>query len=148
MSTNRVVENLFVAARDLENTNRAKIVAAIRVKNKIISMGYNDMKTHPFQQEYSKNEHAIYWHAETRAIHNALRVANENDLKRSTLFVVRSKKSVYNDKHYDVCGLAKPCEGCMKAIKQYGIKKVVYSCDAMINETSYAVINNLGGTNV
>jgi deoxycytidylate deaminase len=59
------------------------------------------------------------------AIFNALKVVDVGDLRKSTLYVARAKIQDTTP----VCALSKPCSGCMKAIRFYGIKKVVYTLD-------------------
>ena len=101
----------------------ARIAAALVIKNDIISFGINQMKTHPFQARYSRNDQAIYVHAENAAIMRALKKVDVEDLKKATLYVARVKKP------NNMWGMACPCEGCQKAIDKFGIKKVVYTED-------------------
>lgn len=107
--------------------SRAKICAVVVHKNRIISVGYNSKKTHPFQARFAKNEHAIFIHAEIDAIRKASNVLNNNEMKKATLIVVRVRK---NGKW----GNARPCigyngQGCQSAITCFGIKNVIYSTD-------------------
>lgn len=96
-----------------------RMAAAIVKKNKIISIGWNRMKSHPFQAKFSKNEDAIFLHAEVHAIKNAMRHYTLNDLKGSTMVILRKTAKGY--------GLAKPCEGCMRALAEFEFASVVYS---------------------
>jgi deoxycytidylate deaminase len=104
------------------------VASALVHRNKIISYGTNQMKTHPYQHRYSKNDQCVYWHAETLAIYNADKKLNFDKFKKSVLYVVRVK---YNGagKNKFVSGLAKPCDGCMRCIKKYEIKSVIYTLD-------------------
>lgn len=65
---------------------------------------------------------AVYNHAEIYAIHSFLKNNSAKKLKKCTLYVYRAKlksgKFTY--------GASKPCKGCMKAIKHFGIKHVIY----------------------
>lgn len=119
-------ETLKKVAVAVEPVRRAKIAACLVYKNQIISIGINQKKSHPFQQRYSKNEDAIYLHAETDAIKNALREVDEKILEKSTLYVLRTKR---NKKGKFINGLAKPCCGCERALAAYNIKRVYYSTD-------------------
>ena len=85
------------------------------------------MRTHPFQDKYKKNEHAIFLHAEVHAIRNALNHLRVDDLSKATLYIHRVKRSDDNTRW--IQGLAKPCSGCKRAIVQFNLKKVVYSLD-------------------
>ena len=64
---------LSALAKEKPMVYRAKIVAGIYIRNKLVSIGENSYKTHPFQARFSKHEDCIYLHAEIDAIKNALR---------------------------------------------------------------------------
>ena len=51
---------------------RARLAACVVYKRDIVSFGINQLKSHPFQAKFSKNEDSIFLHAETDAIKNAL----------------------------------------------------------------------------
>jgi tRNA(Arg) A34 adenosine deaminase TadA len=122
----KIVDTLFMLASDHEATGNAKIVAAVVYKNQIISYGFNQLKSHPFIIPYQKNEDAIYLHAETDAIKNALKRITVDQLSKCDLFIIRAKqKSSTSNKI--VYGIAKPCDGCAKCISTFGLKKVYYS---------------------
>lgn len=104
----------------------ARLAAAIVKNNKIISVGINRKKTDPLQARFSKNKEAIFLHAEIHAIKNALRELTVDELKNSTLYICRVKRPLSSSKNF-VWGLAKPCEGCSRAIAEFEIKNVVYS---------------------
>lgn len=103
-------------------TGGARIAAALVIRNDVIAVGYNQRKTHPFQDRFKKNEEAIYLHAETDCIKNALKNIDQEKLSKATLYICRIKKN-------GDWGLAKPCRGCMKAIATFNIQNVVYSTD-------------------
>jgi len=104
------------------------IASSLVHRNKSISYGVNQMKTHPYQRRYAKNEESIYWHAETSAIHTADKKLNFDKFESSILYIARVK---YNstEKTNFVSGLAAPCEGCLRCITDYGIKTVIYTLD-------------------
>ena len=95
--------------------------AVIVIKNKIVGLGFNQMKTHPFQAKFSKNKDSVYIHAEIHAIKNALRSIDVDDLRYADLYVTRVMNG--NSKR----GMSKPCEGCVGAIVEFGIKRVYYT---------------------
>lgn len=97
--------------------------AAIVYKGDIVGLGYNNLKSHPFALKFSKHPEAIFLHAEIAAIHNAMKILTNEELSKCDLYILRYKSN-------RTLGLAKPCEGCMKAIVQFGIKKVFYTVDA------------------
>lgn len=91
-------------------------------KNKVLSLGFNQLKTH------SKSPHK--WktlHAEI----DALLGNSFEDLKGCEAYVYRQTK--------DGCrAMAKPCPVCELALKKAGIKKVYFTVD---NELGYDYID-------
>lgn len=112
-------------------------VAAIVYKNKVVSYGMSQKKSHPFQQKYSKNEEAIYWHAETNAIFNALKTLSKEDLRKAKLYVCRVKQ---NEDGETIYGMSKPCSGCSECIEDHEIPITVYTLDEMEGYHHYATI--------
>ena len=113
-----------------EKVANAQLAAAIVYKNEIIAFGQNQYKTHPFQSRFSKNENAIFLHAETCAIYNALKKLSLEEISKTTLYVLRIK----SDK---TTGTSKPCSGCMQCIATFGIKHVYYTEDNANGFTQY-----------
>ena len=107
---------------------REKLAAAIVCRNRIISVGMNSMKSHPMAAKYGKNPHAIFLHAEVAAIKNALREIEVDDFTKCDIYITRVKKEKPFTNKY-VWGLAKPCSGCERAIAEFGLKRVIYTCD-------------------
>jgi tRNA(Arg) A34 adenosine deaminase TadA len=105
---------------------RAKLASALVKDNRVISIGINRRKTDPLQAKYGKNHDSIHMHAEIHAIKNALNRHPVSYIRGSILYVCRVKRK--NQKTSDfVPALAKPCEGCARAIAEFGIKSVVYT---------------------
>lgn len=125
---NKICKSLFDLACDNDNKTRCRLVAAVVYKNQIISYGFNSKKSHPFVIPFQKNDDAIYLHAETDAIKNALKRVSVEQLSKCDLYVVRSK---YVDKRKTTMtlGLSKPCKGCSRCITQFGLRSVIYSTD-------------------
>jgi tRNA(Arg) A34 adenosine deaminase TadA len=128
-----ILNQLKVTAIDVVPAAKAKVAAAVVVKNVIVSLGMNKIRSHPFQLRFGKNTDAVYWHAETNAIYNALKRVPVEDLTRASLYVVRVKKPHAGSNSWDL-GLAKPCNGCNFCISTFGIKRVVYSTDSGYSE--------------
>lgn len=114
----RILKSLLKEAEDHEPAFRARVVAAVVNKGKIVAIGKNQNKTHPVAARYSKHPEAIYLHAEVDAINKAKRVLK--DFSKAELHVVRMKQD-------GSLGLAKPCSGCSKCIKDEKIHKVFYT---------------------
>ena len=128
----KVLNTLEKIADDLDldiNRTRARHAAAIVYKNQIVSYGVNQRKSHPFHSQFSDHESAIFLHAETDAIKNALKRINEYELEKSTLYVCRVKYTDNTPNKKLTWGLSKPCHSCFRAIATFGIKSVIYTGD-------------------
>jgi len=128
MKEKHVLKVLSKVAESLEPISGVRLAAALVYRNEIISIGTNKKKSHPFQKKYASNEDAIFLHAETDAIYNALRKYSTDIIAKAKLYVCRMKWA--NDqKEYHIQGLAKPCVGCQRAIATFNIKHVCYTLD-------------------
>lgn len=129
MISNKKIEkimcHLALIGEDILPINRAKVIACIYYKNKIISIGYSQYKTHPFQNEFKKNEHSIFLHAEVDSINKAKKRLSSEELKKSTLFICRPKIDAITC--IKTFGISKPCKGCQKCIEHHFIKNVYYT---------------------
>lgn len=128
------IETVMKVAIDVEPVSGSRMAAGIVHQNSMVAMGWNQKKTHPMMAYYAKNYHAVSLHAEIDAIKNALNVLNVNQLSDCTLYIARARKdstifTTKKGKRKDVCGEAKPCDGCMRAIAAFGIKRVIYTTD-------------------
>lgn len=103
--------------------NRIKLAAGVVYKNRLVAVGVNSYKSHPLMTKFGKNPEAIYLHAEVDAIKNALRVLSLQELEKSDILVVRVKKDGHD---YKTC-LAKPCEGCARAIEAFNLRNLYYT---------------------
>ncbi|MFM7851590.1 MAG: hypothetical protein ACKO96_06630, partial [Flammeovirgaceae bacterium] len=52
----KYIEMLSKIAVAIEPVRKARIAACLVYRNEIISFGINQMKTHPFQAQFSKNQ--------------------------------------------------------------------------------------------
>ncbi len=135
MKHSEVFNILKPVALDLAE-ERFRHVAAIVYKNKIVSFGTSHMKSHPFQAKYSKNDEAIFWHAETNAIYNALKITDVDTLKKCSLYVCRVKK---DDDKSMLFGLSKPCAGCQECILDHKIPTLIYTLDGKFGKHRYLI---------
>ena len=124
----KYINVLSKIASDLSPVKSARLAACVVLQNDIVSFGVNEMKSHPFQARYGKNKDAVFLHAETSAIKNALKYISLHDLERCTLYISRVK---FDDatKTKLIFGTAKPCPGCFRCINTFNIKKVYYTLD-------------------
>jgi deoxycytidylate deaminase len=103
-----------------------KIGAVITDKKKIVSWGVSLKKTHPIQGKYNKIRFAdnkgepgidiAHVHAEIDALNRAKR----KNLKGHTMYIYR--ESMTGDLR-----MCRPCKGCMQALIDRGIRKIVYT---------------------
>lgn len=123
--TNRDFRFIILArklAEDVEPWAGVRMAAVLACRGEILSFGFNDKKTHPFQARFGKNRHAVHWHAETNCIANAIKRDHLDLLPRSNMYIVRITMGGRP-------ALSRPCSGCAGAIKAYRIDRVIYSTD-------------------
>ena len=125
---NEGILHTLAKVAEANDGSNVRFASAITYRNKIVSIGFNHKKSHPFQAKFSKNPEAIFLHAEVHAIKNALREIDVDELPKCDIYITRVKKKKAGDKHF-VWGLSKPCPGCERAISEFGIKRTIYTCD-------------------
>jgi deoxycytidylate deaminase len=76
----------------------------------IIGQGYNVMKTHPKSNSYERRIHAEF----------AAILACNASTEGCTIYVYRGMKN-------GSMACSKPCQYCLKMLKQYGIKDIYYT---------------------
>ncbi len=138
----KIFDTLERIAVDLEPASNTRLAAAIVYRNRIISLGVNQMKSHPMQAKFCKHESAVFWHAENNSIFNAIKNGHQDLMHKCQLYVLRVKRNIANCDKF-IWGSAKPCIGCEKAIKYYGIKTVHYTLDSSLEEQLSATKNFL-----
>lgn len=130
IKTLELAKRLAIAAPNPVRNYR--LAAIVTIKNEIISFGNNQLKTHPFCAKFKEKDFNVFFHAETNAIFNALKIVNENDLKKANLYIYRVKKEQSHSCLW-THGLSYPCNSCMNAINNYKIPKIIYTTDEGIN---------------
>ena len=86
-------------------------MGAIIVKgNRVLSVGVNQIKTHPAIAK-TYDDYCVSIHAELAAL-----LRNKTDVTGATMYVARNGGKV-----------SKPCKSCMVYIRMAGIKYIVYS---------------------
>ena len=137
MNIAKRIATLKTIAEDLEPCGNARLAAMILFKNKMVSIGVNQYKTHPFAAKYSKNPDAIYLHAEAAAILSAKKKLTDQQLRKSTLIICRVKNILHGRKYVQMYGTAKPCSGCEQCIKEHGIEKLIYTVECAADKLKY-----------
>jgi deoxycytidylate deaminase len=87
-------------------------VGAVIVKKNIISVGFNQQKSHPI--------YSIGINTTVHAEMGALIHAQFDNLSDSVIYVYREDRQGFP-------AIARPCEKCLQALKEKGVKKMVYS---------------------
>jgi tRNA(Arg) A34 adenosine deaminase TadA len=116
----RIMQFLIRQAQDNAPNESSKHAAAVVLKNEIVSIGWNELKSHPFQVAFSKEPEKYFLHAEVSAIRKSLNHISADDLKKSSLYVARVMKN-------GSWGYSCPCLGCKMAISAFDIKKVIFT---------------------
>ena len=128
MNHQKILREVFDCSKTLAPVYGVRIACAIYKNNRFVSFGRNSIKSDPFHARFSKG-FKIYLHAETGAIKNAIKaLGNVKDLENCTLYIARAK-FVDSSRKKMIQGLAKPCEGCQRAIAEFGISEVVFTKD-------------------
>ena len=119
----------FDFATEAQRCGGQKVCALVVIKKKIVSVGFNSGKNHPIAKRFARDnrEDLLVPHAETRALLNASKKIEIEDFRKATVYVARA--TMTGDKGYYIWGLAKPCNGCHRAISFFGVKRVVYTCN-------------------
>jgi deoxycytidylate deaminase len=129
------IDLLQTIAKDVTPVRSSRIAAMVIYKDRVVSVGINQMKSHPFAARFSKNPHAIYLHAETDAILKASRRLDRDQFVRSTLLICRVKYDLNSS--IARFGLCKPCAGCERCIENYKIRCVQYTVESPAGQLRY-----------
>ena len=118
------------AASEFSDSPQHHLGAVLAYGNKVISVGWNTMKTNPLQKELNKarnfdnndspNNGAV--HAELACLLNVQYM--DINWSKAALYIYREHRNGHP-------ALAKPCEACDKAIRDKGIKKVYWTTDEL-----------------
>ena len=118
------LSSLVKVASCIPKVGSGRLAASVWLKNDMISIGINQLKTHPLQKRFCDNPHKEFLHAETDAIAKASRLLR-GDLEGCFLYVARAKRS----NRTFVPAMAKSCDGCKSCAHHFGIKGIFYTTD-------------------
>lgn len=96
------------------NNMHFKYGAFIMRRKEIISIGWNQKKTHPKQLEYQTNTFKVFLHAEIHAIIRARQSVVDCDM-----YIFRQVKS-------GKLATSTPCNGCVEAMRDAGLNNVTF----------------------
>lgn len=126
-----MIETLLDLAARRPRVHKARVCAAlVSRKGLVVSVGFNQMKTHPRAAHWHRLAlrpfECVHIHAEMDAL---LRAQGEGfkGFSSSTLYVARSVKTQSGEKKN---GLALPCPSCVYAIQEYNVPRVVFTTNS------------------
>ena len=123
----RRLEDIALSLLDNHNPNRCRHFSFILYKNRLISTGLNNHKTHPVNlrnrkvsritgEDYSNQKQTC---SELNAILKLKRLTNI-DTRKCTLVNLRFDRN-------DQLAIAKPCMSCTSLLKYHNFKQVIWS---------------------
>ena len=115
-----IFDKLFDTAITVTDCAAHRHAAAIVYRKQILSIGKNQLKTHPMMLRYQTDETKIYLHAEIDAIIKTINMYGTDILKRCDIYVMRLTGG-------GNVGMSKPCRGCQKAIDAFKIRGVFWT---------------------
>lgn len=112
---------------EMSDFKRAKVGCVAVIGKKVVAAGFSQNRTHPMQEHFN-----IY-----RDFCGQKNIESKTHSEIHMLAAARhmnicwSKADVYI---YRICssrqhGIALPCDACMKALREFGIKNVYYTTD-------------------
>ena len=116
----RIMNMLARTAYEKSPEDSSKHAAAIVYKNELVTIAWNEFKTHPLQAKFTLDDSRTYLHAEINVIRKSLNHLSLLELSKSTLYVARIMKS-------GEWGMSCPCKACQQAIIAFDINKVIYT---------------------
>lgn len=110
---------LEIAYQKTFDSTHSRPMAAVIVKgSRVLSIGVNQNKTHPKQKKRLSKDGLLYgWHRLHAELDCLIR--SQCDVSGGTIYIVR-RNSIG-------VGVAKPCSKCEFLLREYGIKKVIFS---------------------
>jgi deoxycytidylate deaminase len=99
-----------------------QLCALVVKRNRVISVGYNNPKTHPLAHTKMRQLHAEM---------DAIIGCTKAELDGAEIVVVRARRD-------GKVGMAKPCRACDDFIRRVGLRRVYYTVDSMdINNPTF-----------
>lgn len=123
MNFDKVIEISYALIDEHITNQRCKHFSFIFDKNRLVSIGMNSLKTHPWNLKFNyinkqkiNIRDIIGTHSELNAV---LKIPNQNCYG---LTMINTRINKKNEIDY-----SKPCNGCMDMIKTLGFKKVYFT---------------------
>lgn len=124
---NKTDYRFFIKAKHVANISdyqRVHIGCVAVYRGKIIGIGCNCNKTHPFQKNYNKYR---MLHSEDLLPKMHAEINCLNQIKHLDVNFSKVKLYIYRTRKDQDFGMSRPCPSCMAAIKDFGIKEIYYT---------------------
>jgi hypothetical protein len=136
MNLDRIIELSFALAGKYPYNKRCRHFSFIFERNRLISIGINNPKTHPLNLKFNyiskkqgKINEVVGTHSELSAvIKTGLPLDGNGSYKGFTIVNTRINRNEQLDYSY-------PCNGCWDMIKKLGFKKLLYTTKEQKFET-------------
>ena len=123
MNLDRIIEITFALSGKRNTTQRCRHFSFICDRNRILSIGMNSPKTHPFNLKYNyinKQKHNIRNIVGTHSELSAVLKLGSDECRGLTIINTRvNRKNEIDFSH--------PCIGCMDMINKIGFKRLGYT---------------------
>lgn len=122
------INKFFTLAKNastFSDLDRVKIGSVLVYKNKVISVGWNCRKSHPYQKILNKHRPNFNVDKYNNFLHselNCLLKVKDLDINWSKAYMF-----VYREDKYGNFANCKPCKSCELALINQGIRKVFYT---------------------
>lgn len=123
MNFDRVVEISYAIAGKHDFKQRCRHFSFIMDGNRILSIGFNKPKTHPYNLKFNyinKQKDKISEIVGTHSEMNAVLKHGRENCKNLILVNTRINRN-------DELDYSKPCSGCLEMVNSLGFKKIYYS---------------------
>lgn len=117
----------------MSDYNKIHIGCIAIYNNTIISVGWNQNKTHPIQKYYNKYRDFVNDNGTLDKLHAEIDCISK--IQYMDIKWDKVKIFVYREMLDSSIGMARPCEACMAYIKDMGIKNIYYTtADGFVHE--------------
>ena len=125
------------AASEMSNFPKVHIGCIVTYGNKILSVGFNNTKSDPVQQRYNRFRNfddGVQYGDLTHSLHAEIMALKQ--LEHTDIDFNRCEVWVYREKSDGSLGCCRPCDACLRYMKDLGITKLHYTTDiGYANET-------------
>ena len=118
------------ATSKMSSFPRVHIGCIVTYGNKILSVGFNNTKSDPIQQRYNRFrnfDEDVQYGDLTNSLHAEIMALKQ--LEHSDIDFRRCEVWVYREKGDGSLGCCRPCDACLRYMRDLGITKLHYTTD-------------------